>query len=83
MAGLSRKVHMQSQFDYGSIDRVAPDLGIRQQADGNGGGQVTPNALWFMDQDGECHVFVFSEEARQTLIKKLTGGLVVPKGRVR
>jgi hypothetical protein len=28
------------------------------------------------------HVYVFSEEARQALIRKLTGGLVVPKGRV-
>jgi hypothetical protein len=82
MAGFTRKVHMTSQFDYGSIDRVAPDLAIRGPAQGNGGGQVTPDALWFADPDGEVHVYVFSEEARQALIRKLTGGLVVPKGRV-
>jgi hypothetical protein len=81
MAGFTRKVHMVSKFEYGSIDQVAPDLGIRQQA-GDNGGQVTPKALWFTDPDGECHVFVFSEEGRQALVRKLTGGLVVPKGRV-
>lgn len=82
MAGFTRKVHMVSKFEYGSIDQVAPDLGIRSQPDGNGGGGEAPKALWFTDPDGETHVFVFSDEGRQALIKKLTGGLVVPKGRV-
>lgn len=80
MAGFVRKVHMVSKFEYGSIDQVAPDLGIRQQGEGNGGGQVAPKALWFTDPDGETNVFVFSEDGRQALVRKLTGGLVVPKG---
>jgi hypothetical protein len=81
MAGLTRKVHLVSQFEYGSIDKVAPELGIRQQADGNGDKQVAPDALWFTDPDGETHVFVFSEDGRKALIAKLTGGLVIPRGR--
>lgn len=80
MAGLTRKVHMVSTVDYGSIDKFAPDLGVRGEQP-NGGEPITPTALCFRDPDGETHVYVFSEEGWQALLKQLTGGLVIPGGR--
>ena len=77
MAGLTRKIHMVSGIEWGSIDRFAPDLGIRNESE-NGGEPETPKALCFTDPDGEKHVYLFSEEGRVALIRQLTGGLVVP-----
>jgi hypothetical protein len=79
MAGITRKVHMQSNYAFDSIDSFAPYLGIRQPPDGNGGEPVAPKALAFTDPDGETHVYVFSEEGRQGLIRALTGGIEIAK----
>lgn len=79
MAGLSRKVHMVADFDFGPIDRYAPDLGIRVTGT-NGDEPEQPKALRFQDPDGEVHIYLFSDEGRRELVRKLTGGLVVPGG---
>lgn len=80
MAGIVRKVHMVTSVEWGPVDRFAADLTIRTQPE-NGGEPEAPKALRFLDPDGEAHVFLFDEDGRQALIKQLTGGLVIPKGR--
>lgn len=77
MAGITRKVHMVSNVEWGPIDRFAADLGIRNQPE-NGGDPEQPKALCFADPDGETHVYIFNEDGRKALIRQLTGGLVVP-----
>lgn len=79
MAGITRKVHMVSQVEWGPVDRYAADLGIRTEPE-NGGEPEVPKALRFLDPDGEAHIYLFSDEGRQLLIRQLTGGLIVPKG---
>lgn len=34
--------------------------------------------LAFSDPDGETHTYVFTDDGKQNLISKLTGGLVIP-----
>lgn len=82
MAGLSRHVHLASNFEFGSIDDIAPDLQLRWQEETSNGGDpgdpVVPRALWFVDADGETHVYPLSDDGRQKLVSKLTGGVVLP-----
>lgn len=49
-----------------------------QPPSGNGDGPVKLMGLAFTDVDGESHVYVLDETGKQELIKRLTGGLVVP-----
>ncbi len=80
MAGITRKVHLVTGFEWGPIDKFAPDLGLRQEADDGGGTPVEPPALCFRDPDGETHVYVFSDDGRKKLIAALTGGIMVVPG---
>ena len=77
MAGITRKVHLKTAFDYGSIDKFAPDMQCRVPPENGGGVPVTPNAICFCDPDGETHVFILDEDGRKALISKLCGGVIV------
>lgn len=81
MTSVSRHVHVQSTMAFGSIDRIAPDLGLRFEGEATNGSppeHVTPNALWFTDPDGETHVYPLTEDGRKSLVQMLTGGVVLP-----
>ena len=81
MAELRFGVHVTYGIDYGPVSRfVPPQAQIEQRAD-NGGGQPTePNALSFLDPDGEMHVYVVSDNAKKQLVAALTGGIVIAGG---
>lgn len=73
MASLSRHIHLKSDFRWTPLAETAPELTF--QATGLDG--EVPMALTFIDDDGETHVFAFSEDGRKKLLDALTGGLVV------
>ena len=78
MAGARVNVHANFGFDFGPASRFTPpQLRIQENADPGGGQPSEPNALMFVDPDGEMHVFVLSEKTKQNLLAKLTGGIVV------
>lgn len=73
------KVHPQSQIDWKPIDELVPLLGLKAVKPAGNGLQVDEplHGLVFTDADGEIHVYAFTDEARTTLIEKLTGGIMV------
>lgn len=85
MAGASIRVHPMSDMDYGPLERMigkplTDDLLAIIAADENG---KKPDmfALTFTDRgDGETHAYVFTDTGKQNLIRRMTGGLVVPSG---
>ena len=79
MASITRHVHLKTAFDFGPIDKFCPDLQVREPAT-NGGEPAIPNAICFVDPDGETHIFRLGEEHRRALIGKLTGGVMVVPG---
>ena len=80
MAGVKIGVHIQYVPDWGPADKfVPPTLQVQEQADAGGGKPTIPNALTFVELDGETHVFLVSEAMRQQLLRMLTGGIVVAR----
>lgn len=77
MASIARHVHPFAEFDFGPIDRFAPDLGMRGKPAEEGGEAPIPNAVAFRDPDGETHVYVISDEGRTALMKCLSGGIII------
>ena len=83
MAGSTLKVHIVSNMRWAPLkelagyiaDDVAP---LVQPEVANGDGPVIPMGLAFTDPDGEAHVYVLDDAAKQALVKKLTGGVVLP-----
>lgn len=81
MAEIKSSVHVQFGFDFGPASRfVPPQTQISQKPDPGGGQPNEPNALSFIDADGEIHVYVVSDETKRKLVEKLTGGIVMPDG---
>lgn len=83
MSRFVRVVHSQSNFQYDSCDAIAPDLGLKfesndPRSNGSDPASYTPKALAFTDPDGETHVYPMTEEARENLVRMLTGGIIVP-----
>ena len=80
MAGLKIGVHVQYVPDFGPADKfVPPTLQVQENADAGGGKPTVPNALVFVEPDGETHVYVVSEQMRQQILRILTGGVIVAK----
>lgn len=78
MAGMKLDIHPQFAFDYGPVNRfVPPGIEIQLAADAGGGQPAEPNALTFVDPDGEAHVYVMSDETKKKLMAVLTSGIVV------
>lgn len=73
------KVHPQAQFDWKPINDLVPLLGLKAMKDAGNGLQVDEplHGLMFTDPDGEIHVFAFTDDARVTLVEKLTGGIMI------
>lgn len=80
MAGITRRVHLVTNFEWKKFKHLVPDLTLTADTQ-NGDEPEEPMALAFVDPDGETHIYLFTEVGRVNLIRKLTGGLVVPGGR--
>lgn len=80
MAGITRKLHFETSFEYAPVDKFCPDMDITMPADNGGGKPTVPMAISFRDPDGETHVFLLADTGRKKLIAKLTGGIVMPDG---
>lgn len=85
MAGAQLKVHVISNMKFQRLEElvgwIADDVRatINAPAERNGD-RPKLMGLAFTDPDGESHVYVFTDEGKQNLIRQLTGGLVVPSG---
>jgi len=64
----------------GAVSVLAPDLGLKATRDD--GEDVELRALQLADTDGETHLFVFDDGGREQLLKAITGGIVIPDGRL-
>lgn len=82
MSGLRRTIHPQANFDWLPLAEVAPEIAVSPQPRAeNGEAPERPYALVFTDADDrEQHVYIFSAEGRQNLVRTLTGGIVLPGG---
>lgn len=82
VAGLNRSIHPVANIAWAPLSQIAPDVGIHSTpAIENGDGKPEePMALAFTDpQDGETHVYVFTQQGKENLMRTLTGGIIVPK----
>ena len=83
MAGASVKVHLISNMTYKPLEQLIGFFGDDIKAMVNAGDNGQKPKLYglaFDDPDGEAHIFVMTDDGKQNLIRKLTGGLVVPTG---
>jgi hypothetical protein len=81
VAGLVRVVHPPGARIFWQPARAAcPDMSFQVNAPpANGRDPEEAMALSFVDpRDGEAHVFLFTEEGRQNLLRLLTAGVIVP-----
>lgn len=82
MSGLRRTVHAAANFDWKPLKHLAPDVAVQQQAPVNGSEPAEPMGLAFVDvDDGETHIYLFTEEGKANLIRQLTGGVILPAAR--
>jgi hypothetical protein len=85
MAGITRTVHPSSTFAWKPLDQMIPDMhfGPPPGSNGDAAHADPPMGLAFIDPDGETHVFVFNEDGRKKLLEALTGGIVLPGGKLQ
>lgn len=80
MASIDLHVHAQSSFVFAPLEQLVGVLDVtdKEAEAANGGEPTTVKGLAFIDNDGEGHVYVLTENGRQKLIAQLTGGVVIP-----
>ncbi len=81
MAAISVHIHPYSNIRWGKYADLAGDIvriGLPDAAVGNGAPPGEPLALAMTDPDGETHIYVFTEDGKQVLLRELTGGVIVP-----
>jgi len=78
--GPTVKIHVQAAFKYGPLEQLVGVLDVQASVrSANGQERAQLFGLAMIDQaDGEAHVYVFTEEGKQALLRTLTGGIVVP-----
>jgi hypothetical protein len=77
MAGMTRKIHPQSNFFWMPLVEAAADMHFPTVDPTD-----PPMALIMVDADLETHLYVFNEDGRKKLVEALTGGVILPNGAV-
>jgi hypothetical protein len=78
MAGFTRTVHPQANFEWRKLAELAPDVIITPNVPEAEQQAAEVMGLAFIDPDGETHIYVMTDEGKGNLIRKLTGGVVLP-----
>lgn len=83
MAATTIHVHLHETMAFAPIDELVgvANVKLTRNADAGGGipTDVPLKGLAFTDlQTGETHIHVLTDEGRQNLVEKLTGGIVLP-----
>jgi hypothetical protein len=76
MNKMTRSVHPASFPKFGPMSELCPDLTL--EAHDNDGNKIDVLGLAFTDPDGECHVYCFDENGKESLIRQLSGGVIMP-----
>ncbi len=77
MSRLKRVVHPQTTFAYGLLSQLAADIVARDES-----GATVPNALAFVDPDGETHLYILDDAGVARLRQMLSGLVIADNGGV-
>lgn len=84
MAGTTLKVHVVSRVRFKPLEELAGFIAADVEQlyaaanASNGKGPTKLYGLAFIDLDDEAHVYVLDDAGKQSVVEKLTGGVVVP-----
>lgn len=67
-------IHGKATWAWAPLGELEPRA-VLANADGE---TLDAMGLSFEDEDGEVHIYVFTEAGRLALLEKLTGGIIVP-----